>query len=93
MKRLLPLIEPTVLSMAGLRLLSATIEIAAALTMLFLNDVKKAVIVNALLAVVGPIIFIITMTIGLLSLTDELSFLKLAFIVFGVVLIFIGIYK
>ena len=93
MKRLLPLIEQTVLSMAGLRLLSATIEIAAALTMLFLNDVKKAVIVNALLAVVWPIIFIITMTIGLLSLTDELSFSKLAFIVFGVVLIFIGIYK
>jgi hypothetical protein len=93
MKRLLSLMEPTVLSMAGLRLLSATIEIAAALTMLFLNDVKKAVAVNALLVVIGPIIFMVTMMIGLLSLTDELSFSKLAFIVLGVVLIFIGIYK
>jgi hypothetical protein len=90
---LLSLMEPTVLSMAGLRLLSATIEIAAALTMLFLNDVKKAVAVNALLVVIGPIIFMVTMMIGLLSLTDELSFSKLAFIVLGVVLIFIGIYK
>jgi hypothetical protein len=93
MKRVLSLMEPTVLSMAGLRLLSATIEIAAALTMLFLNDVKKAVAVNALLVVIGPIIFMVTMMIGLLSLTDELSFSKLAFIVLGVVLIFIGIYK
>jgi hypothetical protein len=93
MKRWLPFIEPAVLSMAGMRLLSAAIEMIAALVMLLFNDVKKALAVNALLAVVGPTIFIVTMTIGLLSLSDELSFSKLGFIALGVILILIGIYK
>jgi Protein of unknown function (DUF2619) len=93
MKRWLPFIEPAVLSMAGMRLLSATLEMIAALAMLLFNDVKKALAVNALLAVVGPTIFIVTMTIGLLSLSDELSFSKLGFIALGVILILIGIYK
>ncbi|WP_374720493.1 YqhV family protein [Parageobacillus toebii] len=93
MKRWLLFIEPAVLSMAGMRLLSAAIEMIAALVMLLFNDVKKALAVNAILAVVGPTIFIITMTIGLLSLADELSFSKLGFIALGVILILIGIYK
>jgi len=87
------MIDSTVLSMAGLRLLAATIELTAAVTMLVFNDVKKAVAVNALLAVVGPIIFIVTMTIGLFSLTDELSFAKLFWIGIGVAFILFGIYK
>ncbi|GLH64997.1 YqhV family protein [Parageobacillus sp. G301] len=93
MKRWLLFIEPTVLAMAGMRLLSAAIEMIAALVMLLFNDVKKALAVNAILAVVGPTIFIITMTMGLLSLADELSFSKLGFIALGVILILIGIYK
>ncbi|MBB5325250.1 putative membrane protein [Anoxybacillus tepidamans] len=93
MKRWLSMIDSTVLSMAGLRLLSATIELTAAIMMLSFNDVKKAVVVNALLAIVGPIIFIVTMTIGLLSMTDELSFSKLFWIGLGVALILFGVYK
>ncbi|MCZ0754663.1 YqhV family protein [Anoxybacillus sp. J5B_2022] len=93
MKRWFALIDATVLSMAGLRLLSAAIELTAAMTMLAFNDVKKAVAINALLAIVGPIIFIMTMTIGLLSLTDELSFAKLFWIGLGVAFILFGIYK
>jgi hypothetical protein len=93
MKRWLSMIEPAVLSMAGLRFLSAAIELSAALLMLFFNDVKKAVAVNAFLAIVGPLIFITTMTIGLLSLTDELSFSKLFFIAIGVCFILFAIYK
>ncbi|BDG36741.1 YqhV family protein [Saccharococcus caldoxylosilyticus] len=93
MKRWLPFIEPAVLSMAGMRLLSATLEMIAALAMLLFNDVKKALAVNALLAVIGPTIFIVTMTIGLLSLADELSYTKLGLIALGIILILIGIYK
>jgi hypothetical protein len=93
MKRWFSLIEPAVLSMAGLRLLSAGIELSAAILMLLFNDVKKAVTVNAFLAIVGPVIFIVTMTIGLLSITDELSFSKLLFIAIGVGFILFGIYK
>jgi hypothetical protein len=93
MKRWLSMIEPAVLSMAGLRFLSAVIELSAAIVMLLFNDVKKAVAVNAFLAIVGPIIFITTMTIGLLSLTDELSFSKLFFIAIGIGFILFAIYK
>ncbi|HZG60472.1 MAG TPA: YqhV family protein [Anoxybacillus sp.] len=93
MKRWLSMIEPAVLSMAGLRFLSAMIELSAAIVMLLFNDVKKAVAVNAFLAIVGPIIFITTMTIGLLSLTDELSFSKLFFIAIGIGFILFAIYK
>ncbi|WP_246944582.1 YqhV family protein [Bacillus pinisoli] len=93
MKKWLSTIDTTILSMAGLRFVSATIELTAAIAMLMLNDVKKAVALNAMLALVGPFIFIATMTIGLLSMTDELSFSKLFFIGIGVAFILIGIYK
>ncbi|EZP76103.1 hypothetical protein H839_12539 [Parageobacillus genomosp. 1] len=93
MKRWLSSIEPAVLSMAGMRLLSAVMEMIAALAMLLFNDVKKALVVNAILAVIGPTIFIVTMAIGLFSLADELSFAKLGLIALGVILILIGIYK
>lgn len=93
MKKWLSTIDTTILSMAGLRFVSATIELTAAIAMLMLNDVKKAVALNAMLALVGPFIFIATMTIGLLSMTDDLSFSKLFFIGIGVAFILIGIYK
>ncbi|WP_407637471.1 YqhV family protein [Calidifontibacillus oryziterrae] len=87
------MVDTTVMSMAGLRILSGLIELSAAITMLLLNDVKKAIAVNALLAIVGPIILITTMTIGLVSLADQLSYSKLIYIGLGVGLILYGIYK
>lgn len=93
MKRWLSLIETSVLAMAGLRILSASIELTAAILMLVFNDPKKALAINAMLAVVGPVILVTTMTIGLLSLADDLSFSKLFFIGLGVALILFGIYK
>jgi hypothetical protein len=93
MKRWLSLIETSVLTMAGLRFLSASIELTAAILMLVFNDVKKAVAINAMLAVVGPVVLITTMAVGLLSLADDLSFSKLFFVALGVGLILFGIYK
>jgi hypothetical protein len=93
MKKWLLLIETSVLSMAGLRFLSATIELTAAILMLLFNDVKKAIAINTLLAIVGPMILIATMTIGLLNIANELSFSKLIFIAIGVGFILLGIYK
>lgn len=93
MKRWISLIEASVLSMAGLRILSGFIEITAAILMLVFNDARKALAINAALAIIGPIILITTMTIGLISIADELSFSKLLFIGLGVGLILFGIYK
>ncbi|WP_078379770.1 YqhV family protein [Sutcliffiella halmapala] len=93
MKKIIGSFDPTVLSMAGLRLFSGVLEISAAIIMLYLNDVKKAVVVNSMLAVLGPVIFISTMMIGLVSMADEISFSKLIFIAIGVGFILYGIYK
>jgi hypothetical protein len=93
MKNWLRFFEPALLSMAGLRIVSGLIELTAAIIMLSLNDVKKALAINAVLAVVGPIIFIITMTIGLISMADTLSYQKLFFIGAGVALILFGLYR
>lgn len=93
MKRWLSLVETSVLSMAGLRILSGTLEITAAILMLIFNDPKKALAINALLAIVGPVVLVTTMTIGLLSVADDLSFSKLFFVGLGVALILFGIYK
>lgn len=93
MKKWISGIETTVLSMAGLRFLSAFIELTAAVLMLLSNDVRKAIAINASLAVVGPIIMITTMAIGLVHLSGELSFSKLLFIAMGVGLILFGIYS
>jgi hypothetical protein len=86
-------IEKAVLLMAFLRLISGSIEVFAAMLMLKFNDIEKALMVNTSLALVGPLVLIITTTIGLLGVSDKLSFSKIAFIFTGVALILIGIKK
>ncbi|MGP4080938.1 YqhV family protein [Pseudalkalibacillus sp. R45] len=93
MKELLNHLDPTVLNMAGLRLLSATFELTAVFLMLYFNSIQKAVVVNASLAFVGPVIFIFTMALGLMGIAGDLSFSKLALIGIGVGLILIGVLK
>lgn len=93
MKFLFGSINSTVLMMAGLRVLSSLIELSAAIIMLLTNDIRKAVVVNSILAIVGPLIFIITMTIGIYHIAGQLSYAKLILIFAGVVLILAGVHK
>ncbi|WP_099360677.1 YqhV family protein [Fredinandcohnia onubensis] len=93
MKRIFSMFDSSVLTMAGLRILSGCLEITAAILMLVFNDVKKALAVNATLAIVGPLILIATMSIGLIGLADQLSYSKLLFIGLGVAFILYGIFK
>ncbi|MBO9129698.1 YqhV family protein [Bacillus sp. 165] len=93
MKQWLAVIETSVLAMAVLRMVSGSIEVCAALVMLYLNDVKKALVVNSLLAFVGPTVLIVTMTIGVLSISNDISFLKLFFLFLGVGCILIAVFK
>jgi len=87
------MLNKIVLSMASLRLASGTIEICAALLMLRLNQIDKALIVNSSLALVGPIILIATTTIGLVGLSDKLSPAKFAWVAAGIICLMIGILK
>ncbi|RAV18666.1 YqhV family protein [Paenibacillus contaminans] len=82
-----------VLSMAMLRMFSGSLEIIAALVMLRINQVDKALIVNSSLAFVGPIVLLATTTIGLVGMADKLSFGKIVWIFAGLTCIFIGILK
>lgn len=79
--------------MAALRLLSGSIEILAALVMLRLNQVDKALAVNSGLALVGPTILILTTAVGLTGMAQELSWGKLGWIGCGVAFLLIGILK
>jgi hypothetical protein len=85
--------DSTVLSMAILRFLSASIELTAAILMLVFNDITKAIFINSMLAIVGPCILIFTMTIGLVGLAGEISYGKLLLIGLGVLFIVLGITK
>ncbi|WP_408637844.1 YqhV family protein [Paenibacillus tianjinensis] len=79
--------------MAVLRLLSGSVEITAALIMLKLNQVDKALAVNSGLALVGPTILILTTAVGLTGMAQELSWGKLGWIGCGVAFLLIGILK
>lgn len=87
------MLNKVVLSMAVLRMVSGSIEVIAALIMLRLNQIDKALIVNSGLALVGPVILITTTTIGLAGIADKISFTRLLWILLGVSCIFFGIIK
>ncbi|UTW70691.1 YqhV family protein [Anaerobacillus sp. HL2] len=77
--------------MVVLRLISGLIEILAATLMLKFNAVNKALMINAALAIVGPIILITTMSIGLIGIAEKLSFSKLFLVSLGVLFILVGL--
>lgn len=84
-------IEKTVLAMGLLRILSGSIEIGAALLMIKLNSIDKALMVNSSLALVGPLILIITTTIGVVGLAGNISLIKIGLIFLGVTFILLGV--
>ncbi|NLK00198.1 MAG: YqhV family protein [Clostridia bacterium] len=82
-----------VFGMALIRCISGLTEFSAALLMLKLDRVEHAMKINALLALVGPVVLISTTTIGLAGLAGKVSPVKMAIIGAGVTLIFIGVNK
>ncbi len=87
------IIEKIILIMAGLRLFSGFLEMMAGLIILKLNNVEKALMVNAFLAMVGPVFFITSMSLGIIHLADKVSYSKLVLIGIGVGFILWGLKK
>lgn len=77
--------------MAGLRFLSGSIEVGAALLMLYFGTVQKAVQINAGLSLVGPTVLILVTSLGLMGLADKLEFWRMAVVMGGVALILWGV--
>jgi putative exporter of polyketide antibiotics len=59
--------------------------------MLKFNSVEKALVVNSSLALIGPIILILTTSIGLLGIVEKISYMKMVWIFLGVGFIFVGV--
>lgn len=77
-------IEKVVLAMGLLRILSGSIEITAALLMLKYNSIEKALLINSSLVLVGPLILILTTSIGLSGIAAQISYFKIFLIFIGV---------
>ncbi|GIO42962.1 MULTISPECIES: YqhV family protein [Paenibacillus] len=87
------MLDKFVTGMASLRIVSGSIEIVAAILMLKLGRVDKALAVNSALAFVGPSVLLITTAIGLAGMADKLSWGKMLWIGLGVSCLLIGILK
>ncbi len=85
------LTDKIVAAMAGVRILSATIEFTAAILMLKFGRVETAFKINALLALVGPTVMLTVTSLGLVGLAGKVSSSAMATIIMGVFLIFVGI--
>lgn len=79
--------------MGLLRIFSGTLELIAALLIIYFNHIETALKINAALALVGPTIMVVVTSIGLAGLAGHVSLAKMLFILSGVALIFIGINK
>lgn len=84
-------LEKAIIGMALLRMLSGSIEIFAALMILKVNEVEKALVINSSLALIGPIILLLTTTIGLVGIAEKVSLAKMLWIFCGVGLILYGV--
>ncbi|WP_394191513.1 YqhV family protein [Paenisporosarcina quisquiliarum] len=85
------LIEKALFFMIALRLISGSIEITAAMLMLKYNDLEKAFYINTMLALVGPVILIVTTGIGLSGLSEKISLKKGILLFSGIVLIIMSL--
>lgn len=83
--------DKVVFGMALVRMLSSAIELTSALLMLKFNRVEIAFKINAMLAMVGPLIMLTVTMLGLVGLAGKISSTSLIFILTGVILIFIGL--
>ena len=85
--------DKMVLGMGLLRMISGSIEVMAAICIIYFGTLERAMLINAGLAVLGPTVLITVTSIGLLGLAGKISLFKFAFIVAGATLIVIGVLK
>ncbi|EST56190.1 hypothetical protein T458_02425 [Brevibacillus panacihumi W25] len=85
--------EKAIMGMAALRVFSGSLEILAALLILKVNQVEKALLINSGLAIVGPLVLLTSTAVGLLGMTDRISFAKIGWILLGISCILIGVRK
>lgn len=83
-------VDPYVRGMALTRMLSALVELTAALWMLRVGQVEGALRINGLLGLVGPLVLALTTALGLAGLAGHVPPWRLAVVAAGVLLILWG---
>lgn len=83
--------EQTALNnMALIRVISGLLEIVVAIIFLKVGRVDSALRMNAFLGLVGPIVFILVSALGIVTIAVRLSWMKIALISLGIILVLIG---
>lgn len=77
-------------AMAVVRLLSASVELTAAVLIFRAMTVERALRINSLLGLLGPLIFISVSVLGLIGLSDRVSLSRALVIICGIALVFAG---
>ncbi len=78
------------LGMSVLRIISGCLEIGTAFLFLHLKKIETALQLNAILGLLGPIIFLLVSGLGLISVAVKLSPFKVGLIALGVLFIVLG---
>lgn len=76
-----------VLTMACMRVIAGSLEVAAALLMLRFGRVEAAFRINAWLGIIGPTIFLIVSSLGLAGMVGQVPPLKAVLLLGAVILI------
>lgn len=79
------------LAIVFLRILSGSMEILAAFLIYRSNSLEQALKINALLASIGPLIFLGAMSFGLMGLPQKINYSKMLCLYTGAALIFWGL--
>ncbi|MBO8127266.1 MAG: YqhV family protein [Firmicutes bacterium] len=76
--------------MAAVRFIAGMLEVCAALLMLKSGQVNKALQINAVLGMIGPLMMLTAATLGLAGIVGRVSPFKLIYIALGVLLILLA---
>jgi hypothetical protein len=80
----------TVNNMALIRVISGLLEIIVAIIFLKLGKVESALRLNSFLGLVGPLVFIAVSALGIVAIAVKLSWIKVALICLGIILVLVG---
>lgn len=82
--------DNAVINMAVIRVISGLLEIGAALAIIRMGSIEKALRINAVLGLVGPVVFIAVSALGIVAVAVRLIPWKVALIIIGFMLVLLG---
>ena len=82
--------QATINNMALIRVISGLLEVITAVFIIRLGRVDLALRLNALLGLIGPLIFILVSALGVAAIAIKLSWLKVGFLTLGIILVVLG---